>query len=249
MPDPTNPPTPPTSPTSSPSPNPTEPTPPDPNSPPSTPESPKEPTSLLDDGKVPPKEPAPPKEPEPPKEPGEGEPVALTWDDIPELPENLDRSDPAALEFIELINDTEAKPADRASKLIGLYQKGLEAKDAADAKAWLELNNKWTGELVKEHGGQEKLEGALSKVGALINEYDKDRREKATANGQTSPKEFGKDLRTAATLTGAGNNPEFVNFLIWIADRLGEGSPLGGAPAAGAERTRAEKLFGNSAAG
>ena len=139
-------------------------------------------------------------------------------------------------------------PVDRANAVLGLYEKAITSFNEEAENMWLTQNGEWQDELIKQHGGEDKLEPHLAKIGGLIEAYEKDKREAHESRYQGVSEappvpEFGTELRQMMTLTGAGNNPQVMNFLFWVADQLGEGSPLTGGPAA-QDLSRAEKLFG-----
>lgn len=172
----------------------------------------------------------------------ESEKDLITLDKIT-LPEGftIDKDNPLVGEFLKIANDKTLDAKTRTEGMVGLYAKAVDQIAEQNLKSWVALNEKWQDELIKQHGGRPALDEKLSKIGGLIEAYDKDMRAKLPAGAPA--KDYGKGLREAATLTGAGNNPENVNFLIWVADQLSEGAPLSGTPAGG-EKSRAEKLFG-----
>lgn len=170
---------------------------------------------------------------------GDDENGPVTFEAL-QLPEGFDTKDPLAGRFLEVVNK-EGSQKERAQALIDLH-KDIVAQFTADSeKAFLDMQTEWQDSLVEEHG-EAKLNQKLGKVASVMDAYDAAMR----AANPTADKEFGQELREAMTLTGAGNNPAVVNFLSWIAETQGEGSPLIGTPAGGAERSRAERMFGNS---
>lgn len=164
-----------------------------------------------------------------PEKTAEGDkPAAITIDDL-KVPEGFDKNDPAAKEFLDIINSGEKNSG---QKLIDLYAKVQEQ----NMQFWLDTNAKWQEELRadQQYGGA-KLEPGLANVSKLIKEF-------SAGHGGG---EVEQTLRAAFDQTGAGNHPQIVKFLIWTANQLSEGSPLSGnRPAGGAEVTRAQKLFG-----
>lgn len=153
------------------------------------------------------------------------EPVTL---DSLTVPEGFDKNDPAAKEFLDIINSGEK---DSPQKLIDLYVKLQEQNQ----QFWLDTNAKWQEELRADpkYGG-DKLDPGLANVSKLISEF-------SAGHGG---KDVEQALRGAFDETGAGNHPHIVKFLIWTANQLSEGAPLSGRPAGGAEVSRAQKLFG-----
>lgn len=155
------------------------------------------------------------------------------------LPEGFDTEDPLAGRFLEVVNKDYESKSERAQALIDLHKDIVAEYEAGAQKAFLDTQNEWQDKLIEEHG-EKPLDEKLGKVAQLIDTYDQEMRE---SSGKTD-QEFGQELREAMALTGAGNNPAIVNFLIRLAEQQSEGSPLSGAPTGGAERSRAEKLFG-----
>lgn len=146
--------------------------------------------------------------------------------------------------FLTTLNDTKLTPEARASALIGHYAEMVNKITDDNVKAWVDLNAQWQTDLIKQHT-EPVLQQKVAKIGGMIEAYSKDMGEayKARSPGMPIP-DFGKSLREAATLTGSGNNPAIFNFMSWMADQLGEGTPLSGQPAGG-EQSAAKKLFPN----
>lgn len=211
--------------------NPTPPENPNPNPPPPEPNPPKGTTE-------------PPPEKTDDKTPSAVDPEALTFDKLT-VPEGIDVTNPLGEKFLGILNNKDLTPADRANQLLGLQTELAKQIEEHNAQSWLDLNSQWQSALIKEHG-EDKLEAHLSKMGGLIKAYGADRTgqfKAGSATGVDVPN-YEKDLRDALTMTGAGNNPHIVNFMIWAANQLGEGSPLGGTPPGG-QQSRAERMFGS----
>lgn len=170
---------------------------------------------------------------------GEANGEALTFESL-NLPEGFDVNQEGAKDFLAALNDENLSRQDLGRKMVELYAAEVSRFEQEANREWLDMNNKWQEDLERQHGAVN-LEQKMSQVGALFNRYDKDMKD-AVPQGQNVP-EFGKDLREALNLTGAGNNPAIVNFCIWLADQLGEGSPLSGSPAS-QERSLADRMFG-----
>lgn len=148
-------------------------------------------------------------------------PVPLTVEDIV-LPEGFTADESLQTEFVELMNNTELSPKDRANALVALQAKAITAASEASSAAWTEMQDQWRGEVKADLG--DKLEPTLSAVGKLITEYG-------------SP-----ELVGVFDLTGAGNNLHVIKFLSTIASKLTEGGYTSGMPAA-TETTAAERMF------
>lgn len=173
-------------------------------------------------------------------------PEAFTLESLGDnLSENFDAENPLIPEFVDLINNADMTPQQRGEAMFGLYGKVLEQVEAHDTKAWLDLNDQWQQDLVKQFGGEAGLDQQLAKVSKLIDAYAADRLAKTQVPAGTTAPDFAREVRDASNLTGTGNNPAIVNMLIWAADRLSEGAPLSGSPSGG-EQTRAQKLFGGT---
>ena len=165
---------------------------------------------------------------------GDDAPSPLTFDDLKavELPEGyeLRADDPLTGEFLEILNDTEAK--DIPARLVQLHAKIEEA----NIKQWLDTQETWQTELKNDPNiGGDNLEPSLNKIGSLMHEF-------ASTHGDEAA-EIEKTLRAQFDTTGAGNNPPIVRFLVWTASQLSEGVPLGGG-SGGEEKSRAERMFG-----
>jgi hypothetical protein len=194
-----------------------------------------------------------PKDPVDPENKGEkqddskpGDTEEVTFETIPELPENFDPEDPLAGEFLSLLNDMPEDRNEMASRLIGLYAKGQEQM----LQQWVDTNAGWQEELKKDPiFGGDKLEPALGKAAAQIDAFSQDIAQRelspsaSDADKAAKAKEIGEGVRAALTLTGAGNNPHTAKLFMWMADQLSEGSPLTGMPG-GADLSQADKLFG-----
>lgn len=144
------------------------------------------------------------------------------------------------------MNNKDLSPADRSKALIDLYGQTLARTQEDMIRSWIDVNDQWQKELVKEYT-QPVLDVKVAKVGALINAYHKDLTDQFKANNPSAtPPDFGKAVREAADLTGAGNNPAVMKLFFWVSEQLGEGAPLNGSPA-GVPGDRASKLFGGQA--
>lgn len=157
-------------------------------------------------------------------------PAPLTAADLT-LPEGMEIPEETLNEFLSILNDAEAKPADRATKLVSLQQavttKALEAVTQQLETSWTETQNQWRAEAsaLPEIGGK-----ALPATLATI-------KKGLEAVGAT------KETFAALDLTGAGNHPEIIRMLHALTKPLAEGKPISGSPTRG-PLTQAEKIFG-----
>lgn len=149
------------------------------------------------------------------------------------LPEGFELDEKAATSFLDIMNNAELSPIDRANALINLQADLGRAASEAGSKAWEEQQEAWQQEVAddQEIGGQN-LEKTISNIGGLLDRFGND------------------EVRKAFDQTGAGNNPHVVRFLNAVATVLGEGKPApGNLPANGAPKTAAEVLYPNMAQG
>lgn len=185
--------------------------------------------------------------PEPAADPAPTDPAPAESDPTPaepltiesfDLPENFDTESPLVEPFLEMINSGDLTPQNVGQKVLELAGQFQENQ----LKMWAETQAGWVEEITKDPtvGGQA-LEANLSFVSKAISNYTA-----AVAPNSEAAPEIEKGIREAFTLTGAGNNPHIVKFLVWMGKQLGEGGTVNGDPAAGAERSRAETLFGSN---
>lgn len=172
-----------------------------------------------------------------------GKPAPLSWKDAA-LPEGVTvkADDPMAQEFLGIINDEKLDQKGRFNALANFFPKVQERIAEDNLRTWIEMQDTWVGDLKKEHGSL--LPEKLGRVNALMTEYNEDMQGRQAAG--TQKLDFMAPLKEAATITGAGNNPAWMNFIMWVAERSGEGRPLTGSPAGGGERNPATILFGGS---
>ena len=156
--------------------------------------------------------------------PAEEEFVPLGTEDLT-FAEGFEVQEEIRDEFLELMNNQEMTPKDRAQALVDLQQKvALEASEAV-SRQWADEQKAWQSEVKNdpELGGGN-FQTHIGKVNSLVEQF-----------GST-------ELVEVLRLTGAGNNVHVHRFLGQLADIALEGSPRPGMPA-GNEATRAEKLF------
>lgn len=177
----------------------------------------KAPTSESSPEVVPPAEPA--KEPEAAKEPE----FVFKAEDL-KIPEGFTVDEAARDDFVKLANEHKISPQ-TAEALVGLQAKLVQQSADASVKVWTDMQTTWRNEVKSnpEIGG-EKLEGVLSGIGKLIDQYGSN------------------EFREVMTLTGAGNNVHVVSFLNKIASQLVEPAPVSGGPISG-KTTLADSLY------
>ena len=133
------------------------------------------------------------------------------------IPEGMEVDEPTRDQFLGLANEYKL-PKEAVGKLVEL-QAGL-AKQASEraSEAWEQLQETWREDAKKDPQiGGDKLDGVLSSVGRVIDEY---------AKGLS--KEEGDAFRQAMDLTGAGNHPAVIKFVHSMAKQLDEGGPVSG---------------------
>ena len=147
------------------------------------------------------------------EEPKVVEPVApLTAADI-KLPEGLVLTPEQSTSLVELFNDANLSPADRASKLMDLHAQTLKAFAEQTVAEIREQQTKWEDEIKADTTiGGDKLDANLIKVSKFL-------------DAMGTP-----ELREALDATGAGSHPAIVRFFVKMAAEHAEGSPAGGAP-------------------
>jgi hypothetical protein len=179
----------------------------------------KSPGSLLDDD-------TPPAD----KEEGDETPPAepLTAEDI-KFPEGVEPNAEALTGFLDLMNDPEISPAERAQKLIDLQLSIAEDAGKASQALWDKTQSDWQAEAQ-----------ALPEIGG-------DQLPKTLANIKSGLDKLGATKETYAALnfTGAGNHPEIIRILSKATAHLIEGTPTkdGTAPAKG-KLSQADRIYG-----
>lgn len=176
----------------------------------------------------------PPKTGEAPKveeTPKEGEkpaevvaPEPLTMESI-KLPEGFEVDPETSGKFLEVLNNPDLKPAERAQALIDL-QAGMMTKLSQQAEQmFTEQQTAWQNEVKADSEiGGEKLAPALGQIAKLVVQYG-------------SP-----ELKQVFDSTGAGNNIHVIKFLSKIAGDLGEGGPVSGSPPV-TQASLAERMY------
>lgn len=140
--------------------------------------------------------------------------VPLTREDLA-LPEGLTVSDEQATALLDLFNNAELSPKDRANKLVEMHgtlvQSAIQTVGEQMVAEIQRQQAEWETAVKSdpEIGGAN-LAPNLAKVSKLI-------------DAEGTP-----ELRQALDATGAGSHPEIVKFFVKMADRFAEGAPAGG---------------------
>ena len=156
---------------------------------------------------------AKPAEAKPAETPPAAEPVEpLTAESI-KLPEGLEPDEAGMTKFLELMNDGDMKPGDRAQGLIDMMSETLQTAAEAQAQAFNDLQETWREEAkaLPEIGG-DKLPATLEAVNGMVRDM---------LPNQEQYQAFSE----AMVVTGFGNHPMAVQFLHNVAARLAEPTP------------------------
>lgn len=138
-------------------------------------------------------------------------PAPLTIESL-KAPEGIELDKEAVGSFLEILNDTNLAPGDRANKLVALQAnlaKSWSEKITAD---WETFNNAQIEESKSDKELGPKMDETLAGISTLINTYG-------------SP-----ELRLVMNNSGAGNNIHVIRFLDKIAKQLNEGKAVSGLP-------------------
>lgn len=185
-----------------------------------------------------PAEPAPAGEAKPEGEAPAEAPAALTVESYKDLtfPEGF-TPDAEAIGKVNTIFAEAGVPVDKAQALMDIYSANLQAAVDAGANAakqhFVDLNNKWIGEL------------------DAMPEFQGEARKQTSTILGTALDEYGSDAaREAFNVTGAGNNPAIVRFILNLANAIVEGAPTpgGGVPPnsgkSGQRKSLGQSLYG-----
>lgn len=157
--------------------------------------------------------------------------VPLTADNI-QFPEGIEVDEGVRDLFLDVLNDQELSPADRAQALVDLHVQMSQATSETSSQAWADLQESWQNEVRNDPDiGGHKLEGHLSNIGKVLDQYG-------------TP-----ELRAVMDQTGAGNNIHVVKFLANLAKDVTEGSYAQGMAAPVSEMSAAERMFPSMAKG
>lgn len=158
--------------------------------------------------------PEPPKEEPKVEEPSKEEPKAdepkvepLTAEAV-KLPEGVEVNQEAFGSFIEIMNNAELSPQERAQQLIDLQLKYAAEASEAISTAYEKTREEWAESVRADPKiGGAALEANLGKISKMIDQHG-------------TP-----ELREALDLTGAGDHPEVVKFFLNLANKFTEGGP------------------------
>jgi hypothetical protein len=144
------------------------------------------------------------------------------------LPEGFQVPEEASTEFLKVLNDARV-PASAAQGLLDLQAKVLSDAETAAETQWNETQAAWRKEIEKlpEIGGAN-LPATEIAVAKVLDTFG-------------TP-----ELRQMLDITGAGNHPTMVKFLHKLSTVMNEDKLETGNPAPGEQRSRAERMFGNS---
>ena len=171
----------------------------------------------------------PPAEEPPTSKSGEEPPVApepLTVEAL-QVPEGMKLDDTVTSKFLEVMNDGEMNPKDRANALLGLQAEVMKAASEQSSALWQKTQDEWQEEVRKDPElGGEKLGENLAVCRKLLDQYGS------------------KELEDLLDMTGVGNNIHMIRFASKLAKAFEEGKPLSGQPSS-VPRDPAEVLFPN----
>lgn len=129
------------------------------------------------------------------------------------MPEDMAVDEAARDEFLGILNDREATPAEQAQKLVDLQARLARDASETGSKAWEEIQTDWVSKVKADPDiGGANFENTMTSIGKLVTHYGD------------------QELRDAMNLTGAGNHPAMVKFLAKVAKDFNEGTPISGAP-------------------
>lgn len=151
------------------------------------------------------------------KKEGEGEPEPLTVEALT-VPEGVELSPEVSGKFVEILNNAELSPNDRANALLELQADAMKAASEQSSALWQETQQQWQDEVRNDPEiGGEKLDQNLANVRKFLDEYG-------------SP-----ELDDVMAMTGVGNNIHMARFMVKLAKNFTEGQPLSGRPASQAK--------------
>lgn len=164
-----------------------------------------------------------------PPEENEGEaeaPPPLSADDL-EIPEGLTVTDEQRDGFLELLNDSELSPAQRASKLLEMQKNFQESQ----VQQWIDSQKARGKEILDdpEIGGDKWEKESAPLIHNVIEEFSDD------------PQAFMKEL----TESGMGNSIRMARLLVNVGKLVAEGKPVVGGPTSAQDLSLADKMFPN----
>lgn len=151
-------------------------------------------------------------------------PVALTAEDI-SFPEGMEIPDELRDEFLNVVNDGELSPKDRAQALIDLQAKAAEQASEMASQQFADQQQQWQDEVRNDaEVGGAKFDATISGISRLVDQYGSD------------------EFVQVMAATGAGNNIHVVRFFHQMAQKLNEPAPVTGQPVA-TQGDAASRLF------
>lgn len=159
-------------------------------------------------------------------------PAPLTVEDLA-LGDDVEVNEEAMTSFLEVMNNEEFTPAERARELINLQATTMETAIATAQEAvqqqWDEQQDEWQNAV-----------RAMPEIGG-------DNLDESLATIKQGLRQAGATDETFAALdaTGAGNHPEIIRVLHALTKGLKEGGPVTGEPPR-ANLSQADKMFGTN---
>lgn len=152
-------------------------------------------------------------------------PEPLTQESLT-LPEGLEFDSELGPKFLEVMNNAELSPAERANALLELQADSIRTASEKISEDWKATREDWVKQC-KDHAeyGGEKFDASLGKISDLLNEFGS------------------QELREEVfDWTGAGDNPHMFEFLAKIADAMAEGKTVSGSPAS-QKQSAAQRMY------
>lgn len=148
------------------------------------------------------------------------------------LPEGFEVDEASMTSFLEVMNNQDLSPKDRAQALVDLQTQAMSSAAEKQAEQWTKTQEDWQNEVRNDPDlGGTKLQGHLDKIGKIMDQYGT------------------QELREVLAFTGAGNNIEVVRFLSKLANDLTEGGAVSGGPGEAQGKSPAEILYPNQGKG
>ncbi len=167
----------------------------------------------------------PPADPPKAEEPPAYEPLTADALKLPAEEEGFAINEGLRDEFLNLVNDQNLTPAERAQSLVDLYVKTAKEASEKGSQAWDSVQQQWQEQAMADPDiGGAKLEPALISVSRAIDKFG-------------TP-----EVREAMDLTGAGNHPAIIKFIYQMAKQFDEGTPVSGQATSGGQ-SLADKMF------
>lgn len=157
-------------------------------------------------------------------------PTALTADAF-QLPKGFELDNDAMSAFLGVLNNKDLSGAKLGQALIDLQANLATKASEAGSQRWTEQQQTWQTEIQndKDLGGAN-LPKTVANIGRVMDKFG-------------TP-----ELRNWMNETGLGNHPMLIRLFNSLGAQFGEGTalPPGGSTSGGAERTHAQRIFGNN---